>query len=288
VAVVVLSLLAAVVFGTAVAVQNREAGTIDARVSLRPGLLVALARRPLWLIGLGGDIGGFALQTAALAYGSIVVVQPLLTLGLVVSLGVGARLSRRHLLRWEWTAVAGVIIGLVVFYVAARPTPTSRAVASANAWRLTMAVVIMAVALMLVLGLRSLAMPKVVLFAIATAGAEAVMAVISKAFGDHLRTGVAATFASWSPYVLVIAGIVTLLLVQSAYQLDRPTVTLPVITVSEPLISTLIGVVLFGERIHLGLVRGSITVAGLAVVVYSLVVLGRDPALARSRKDDRR
>ncbi|MGZ4793938.1 MAG: DMT family transporter, partial [Ilumatobacteraceae bacterium] len=132
--VVVLSLLAASAFGVSVALQSHEASAVPTRRSMRLGLLATLATRPLWLIGLAGDIGGFVLQLAALSFGSLVVVQPLLTLNLVVALSVGARLARRRLKGWEWRAVVGVLAGLVVFYVAARPTAESEAVASARGW----------------------------------------------------------------------------------------------------------------------------------------------------------
>jgi drug/metabolite transporter (DMT)-like permease len=285
VVVVLFSLLSAAVFGTSVAIQHHEAKGVDSALSLRPGLLASLARRPLWLIGLAGDIGGFALQTVALSFGSLVVVQPLLTLGLVVALGVGAWLSRRRLVGWEWRAVAGVLIGLVAFYLAASPTASSDGVASVGGWVATAAIIGATIALALTVGRRAEATLRAVSFAVAAGCAEAVMAVISKAFGDSLGQGIGHTFTSWEPYTLVGLGIVTLLLVQSAYQLGRSTVTLPVLTVSEPLVSTAIGIGLFGERIHLSVPRLVVTVGAVLVVLRSLVVLARDPELGPGRQD---
>ena len=283
--VVVLSLLAASAFGVSVALQSHEASAVAARRSMRLGLLTSLATRPLWLIGLAGDIGGFVLQVAALSVGSLVVVQPLLPLNLVVALSVGARLAHRRLKGWEWRAVVGVLCGLVVFYIAARPTTQSEAVASVRGWFTTAVVVGAAMIMLAVIGRGVGATGRAVMFGAAAGCAEAVMAVVSKAFGDRL--GVAGTLTSWEPYVVIVWGIVTLLFVQSAYQLDRSTVTLPVITVTEPLVSMAIGVGLFGEHFHLGVISGLLTVAGLGLVVRNLVVLARDPALAPTRQDGR-
>lgn len=285
VVVVVLSLLAALAFGASVALQSHEASAVAARRSLRLGLLTSLATRPLWLIGLVGDVGGFALQTAAVSLGSLVVVQPLLTLNLVVALSVGARLARRRLKGWEWRAVAGVLGGLVVFYVAARPTTRSEAVASAQGWLTTVAVVGAAMVTLVVVGRGAGSTARAVMFGAAAGCAEAGMAVVSKAFGDRLGRGVGGTLASWEPYVLIAWGIVTLLFVQSAYQLGRSTVSLPVITVTEPVVSMAVGVGLFGEQFHLGVGRGLLTLASLGLVVRNLVVLARDPALAPTRQD---
>ncbi len=285
--VVVLSLLAASAFGVSVALQSHEASAVAARRSLRLGLLASLATRPLWLIGLAGDIGGFVLQLAALSVGSLVVVQPLLTLNLVVALSVGARLARRRLKGWEWRAVVGVLAGLVVFYLAARPTTQSEAVASARGWFTTGVSVGAAMILLVAIGRGVGATGRAVMFGAAAGCAEAMMAVVSKAFGDRLGLGVAGTLTSWEPYVVIVWGIVTLLFVQSAYQLDRSTLTLPVITVSEPVVSIVVGVCLFGEHFHLGVASGLLTVAGLGLVVRNLVVLARDPALAPTRQDGR-
>jgi drug/metabolite transporter (DMT)-like permease len=285
VVVVVLSLLAASAFGASVALQAHEATAVAIRRSLRFGLLASLATRPLWLIGLVGDIAGFVLQTAALSFGSLVVVQPLLTLGLIVALGLGARLAHRALKPWEWRAVAGVLGGLVVFYVAARPTTQSDAVASARGWSTVGAILGVTTVVLLTIGRGAGSTARAVMFGAAAGCAEAVMAVISKAFGDRLGSGVVGTLGSWEPYVLIACGILTLLVVQSAYQLGRSTVTLPVITVTEPVVSMLVGTGLFREHFHLGIGRGLITVAGLGLVVRSLVVLARDPALAPTRQD---
>ncbi|MGZ6950165.1 MAG: DMT family transporter, partial [Ilumatobacteraceae bacterium] len=265
--------------------QSHEASAVPTRRSMRLGLLATLATRPLWLIGLAGDIGGFVLQLVALSFGSLVVVQPLLTLNLVVALSVGARLARRRLKGWEWRAVVGVLAGLVVFYVAARPTTESEAVASARGWFTTSVVVGVAMVTLVVIGRGVGANGRAVMFGAAAGCAEAVMAVVSKAFGDRLGLGVAGTLASWEPYVVIVWGIVTLLFVQSAYQLDRSTLTLPVITVTEPVVSMVMGVGLFGEHFHSGVASGLLTVAGLGLVVRNLVVLARDPALAPTRQD---
>jgi len=288
VAVVLLSLLAATVFGTSVALQSYEAGTTDSRSSLRPSLLIDLAQRPLWLIGLVGDIGGFALQTAALALGSLLIVQPILTLGLVAALMVSARLTKRRLTGWEWRAVGGVVVGLIVFYLAAQPTPHSEGVASAAAWATAAAIVGAILMISLSVGRRRDLTARAVLFGLAAGCAEAVMAVISKAFGDRLGDGVWHTFTSWEPYVLIVWGIVTLIIVQSAYQLDRSTVTLPVITVAEPVIAMTVGLALFRERPQLGVASIVLAVAGLGWTLRSLVVLARDPALSPTVGDGHR
>ena len=279
---VALALMAATVYGLAVAAQFSQAAAADAKDSLRPRLLIGLVVRPVWLLGLVGDMGGFALQTAALATGSLVVVQPILTLSLVVSLPVGARLQRRSLRRWEWLAIAGTVGGLAVFYLAARPTAHSHASASRNDWMALLVVVTAIIGISLASGRMTAGVPRAMLFGLAAATAEAMMAVTSEAFGDRLGAGVWSTFRSWQPYGVAVCGVITLLLVQSAYQVGLATATLPTLTVAEPIIATTIGIALFGERLHIGGWRGPMALASLAVTTHSLVLIARRSATSSS------
>ena len=55
--------------------QRRGARSSEAtRVDL--WLIVRLARRPIWLVGLASQILGFVFQVAALHYGALALVQP--------------------------------------------------------------------------------------------------------------------------------------------------------------------------------------------------------------------
>ena len=272
---VVLAALAALLYGAAVAVQHHEAAAVDPAAALRPRLLLDLVRRPLWLIGLVGDIGGFALQTAALAIGSLVVVQPILTSSLIVSLVLEARLARRRLHRREWTALGGILVGLAVFLVVARPTAHSDAVASPRMWLAALGVTTSVVIVALVAGRMLTGTGRGMCFAMAAACSEAVMAVLAKAFGDRLGKGVWSSFLSWQPYAVAGCGIVILVLVQSAYQVDEARVTLPVLTVTEPLVAIGLGAVLFHERVDLSGARALLVASSIAAMVVGLVMISR-------------
>jgi drug/metabolite transporter (DMT)-like permease len=229
---------------------------------------------------MAGDVIGFGLQTFALTVGSVVVVQPVVSVNLLFALAIGALLARRALTGGQWAATTGCVAGLVGFLVVAQPTEHSDAVAGAGAWALAVGVPVTVVAVVLVAGWTASAVRRGLLFGFAAGVAEAVMAVLAKAFGDRLAQGVAGTFRSWEPYVLVGSGVLTLLVVQTSYGVGLPTVTLPVNTIAEPLTATSIGVGLFGERLHLASWRGPAVVAALLVMGWSLVRLARDPNVA--------
>jgi len=278
--VAILSLLAALIFGFGVALQQHEAQAVASADSLKPSLLLHLAGRPLWIAGLAADIGGWAFQAAALASGSLIVVQPLITTNLVFALALSAWFNGQSISVWQWLAVIATLTGLCVFLGVANPTEHSTAVTTMTDWVLLAACVGGVVALMVMLGYGTRGMSRAVYLGIAAGAAEASMAVLSKAFADKVDEGFWSAFRSWEPYVLVAVGIATLTVVQSSYQVGRPTVVLPVNTVTEPLVAASIGAALFGETLHIAGWRIPVVALALGTMTVGLIVLARTSALS--------
>ena len=171
--------------------------------------------------------------------------------------------------------MAGAVCGLAVFFAVAKPTVHSNASATTREWLALLAVATAVIGIALASGRITTGAYRAMLFGLAAACAEAMMAVIAEAFGHRLRAGVWSTVASWQPYAVAVCGVVTLLLVQSAYQVGVAAATLPVLTVAEPIIAISIGIALFDERMHLSGWRGPIAVTSLALAIRSLVLIAR-------------
>jgi drug/metabolite transporter (DMT)-like permease len=279
--IVVLALLAALVFGGGVVLQQRASLAEPQELAARPGLLIRLFRRPLWLLGLCADAGGFGLQAAALHHGSLVVVQPLITTSLLFTLVFAALLYHEAISLHEWGNIVLMLAGLSVFLVVASPNEQSSALdVDAATWLLCAAVVILVIASAVMFGLRSRGAARAALFGLAAGVADAFMAVLAKPFAGSFDRGLGHVFLSWTPYALAAAGIVALLLVSTAYQAGHATVSLPIITVTDPLVGSLIGISLFGEHLSLGGLRGPVVIAALAAMVFGVVSLSRDTRLA--------
>jgi hypothetical protein len=95
------------------------------------------------------------------------------------------------------------------------------------------------------------------------------------AFTHSLAHGLGATVTSWPPYALIVAGLASLALAQTAYQTDAPLITLPTITVVMPLASLAVGIVVLHETARLNGARIVIMMACLAVAVTALAGLAR-------------
>ena len=103
------------------------------------------------------------------------------------------------------------------------------------------------------------------------------MAALAKALSQQFDRGFSTVLTTWPLYSAAAMGFVALLLSQAAYQTARPAITLPVIAVVEPLLSVVIGIALFGERIARSFGRASLAIASLAVLAAGLAVLARSP-----------
>lgn len=272
---IITAVASAALFGTGVALQQRPARNVPVRYAARFGLLVGVAHRPLWLLGIAAEIGGFALQVVALGHGSLVVVQPIITISLLFTIALSGLWARNPVRARDWAAVVAVVVALAAFLVAAHPGEQSRGRAGPGPWTATAVACMVAVGVMLVIGFRSRGRARAAMFALAAGIGDAVVAVVTKAFAQALDPGLGHALRSWSPYALAGVGVVALLLSQTAYQVGRPTVTLPLITVTDPIVSSAIGVALFGEVIHLDGVRGPIAFIAVLTMIVGLVVLNR-------------
>jgi drug/metabolite transporter (DMT)-like permease len=278
--IVVLALLAAFVYGSGVVLQQRTAMEVGVEHAARPSLLLRLVRKPIWLIGLGADVGGFALQAAALHRGSLVIVQPLLTTALLFSLGFTVLFTRERIPASDWVAVVLVLTGLAVFLITSSPDEQSVALADARGWLICTAVIGSLTIVVVGAALRSEGAIRAGLFGLAAGVADAFMAVLAKTFSGSFDRGVSSVFHSWTPYALVAGGITALLLTSTAYQAGFPTVTLPIITVVDPIVGSLIGITLFNDHLRLGGVRGPLVFLALLVAVGGIILLTRDRRLA--------
>jgi hypothetical protein len=237
----------------------------------------------MWLLGVAGDVGGLALQAAALRRGSLVVVQPLLTTSLLFTLTLTAAWSHQPISRPEWGALVMILAGLSLFLVTAKPPDQANASADLRGWILCVAWVGGCAALALGAGLRADGSARAALFGLAAGMADAFMAVLVKAFAGSLDLGFPGVLRTWTPYAVVAAGIVALVLIQTAYQAGHPTVALPVITVVDPLVSSLIGVTLFSERVLVGGVRAPLIAVAAGMIVMGLMTLSRSASLTDVR-----
>src|SRR6201987_5993759 len=110
------------------AVVNRGAGR---RSAWRTPIY--LVRQPVWLLGGLFLIGTFGFQALALYFGPLAVVQPILVLELIFTLGLRVFLLHDDIASRTWSAALVICLGLGAFLVLGSPTEGTH-VPSAGQW----------------------------------------------------------------------------------------------------------------------------------------------------------
>lgn len=268
---VLAALLAAALFGVASALQHEQAGAVEA--SRSPGLLLDLARRPRWLLGIGADIGAVVLQAVALGLGTVALVQPLLVAGLPVAVALSAALEHRRLLRREVVGVLLCTVGLALLGPAAAGTTTGQAPSRPLSF-------LVGAGIAAAVGGLLLAAHQVPRLAPGLAGAAAglvigagsvLLAVAAGRVGD-----LPALAHSVAPYAAVVVALLGLLLAQSAFQTGALGAPLAALSVSEPVVAVVLAVTLLHERLPIGAASRAGLVAGAVLAVSGVLVLCRD------------
>jgi drug/metabolite transporter (DMT)-like permease len=276
--IVVLALSAALAFGASVALQERAAAEVHHDHALKVGLLVRVARRPLWLLGIVASIIGVILQIWALRHGSLVVVQPVMATTLVFALVLVALRTRQALHPAEWVAVGAVVAGLAVFLIMATPDGQGAESPHTTAWWLTGGCTVAIVGALALTAVRRFGRRRAGLLGLAAGLSNAFVAVLTKEFSQSLRHG-GPLYAHWSLWALIAAGIPAVLLVQSLYQSGNLNMSLPIVSIIEPVAACIAGVWLFGEHITFD---GDETIAiclALVVAVLGLWHLAGNPRI---------
>src|SRR3954447_26972100 len=248
--VMLLAFAASAFFAVAYVLQYHEAHEAPRGLFLSPRLLVELAHHRLWLGGIAAMMVGNGLQAWALGIGSLAVVEPVLTCRLLFALPLSAAWRRERLRRREWIGALMVSAGLGLLLGVGSPT-AGRSDMPWLQWVLV-ALASWGLALLMVsIALRSpwpstraalIGAAAGTLFGLQDALTRYCLHWFGKDFG-HLAL-------SWQPYVLLITAVYGLTLMQSAYEAGSLTASLPPMTIGEPVIGMLIGMLALNEQLN--------------------------------------
>ncbi len=253
---------AALLYALASVLQQRSAAQAPADRHMRVALLAGLLRRPQWLAGMLADGGGFVLQFIALDHSSLVLVQPLLVSGLLFALPLGAALCNRRLTGFEWLGSAVTVAGLSSFLVVASPG-TGNDEASTVASLATGACTLVPIVVMISLSRSATGAVRAGLLAASGGIFYGLAAALTKVTALRICTADSPPRhppGSRTPWPS--ARVVSLVVVQSAFQAGPLRWSLPILTVVDPVVSVVIGALALGERISTSGLAPALEIAG--------------------------
>ena len=132
---------AAIIFAVLSALSNacsavlQRLAVVDRTAQARSAWRTAidLVRQPIWLLGGLFLVGTFAFQALGLYFGPLSVVQPVLVLELIFTLGLRVFLLHDGIASRTWSAAAIICAGLAAFLLVAAPSDGSH-VPDARQW----------------------------------------------------------------------------------------------------------------------------------------------------------
>ena len=240
-------------------------------------LFMRLLRDGQWWLGSVISAVGFALQAAALGFGSVLLVQALLVTSLLFALPISARLSHRRVTRWEWTWAALLAAAVAVIVIVGNPT-AGHSRASFETWTAVIAVLGPAMVLCVV-GARIWSGPvSAVLLALVSGALWGVFAVLTKGVVDRLDDGLWALLRTPELYVWALVAIAGTAWQQSSFRAGALTASLPTMTVAEPIVGSVLGIVVLGETLRPGDAGWLTLIVAVAAMVVATAALARGEA----------
>jgi hypothetical protein len=270
-----LSLIAALLFALASVLQQRGTTGISDEDALGAGMIGSLVKRPIWLLGITADIAGFGVQAAALAVGSLLLVQPLLVTTLLFALPMAARVAHRRLTESEWRWAGLLVISLIVFVVMGEPT-AGRQDPSFRSWIPTIAVTVpLVAACVFAAGGLPHGTRRSLVLAIAAGVLLGVSAPLTKTAIAGFEDGFLEGLSRWELWGMAITASLGTFWQQSSYQAGDVQTSLPAVTVLKPLVAMALGLTIYEETLKIGGVGDLLLIASIITMVWSTIVLGR-------------
>lgn len=268
----ILALVAAFFFALAAALQQKGALNLP-EISLRhPASLARLIGQTMWLIGTLALFTGYLFQAAALDRGRLAIVQPLLVLTVVFALPLGYVLTNQHVGRREVVGAAVVVLGLALFAIFGDPAG-GRENAPGDEWAIAIAVLALVCAALLMFGGRGGLTAKAAVYGTVAGILFGLSSALTKPTLELLHAGVEEMLSHWEPYALAVAGVLGFALQQVSLGTGRLAPSVATVSVANPVVGILLGVVLLDERLSRPAWHVVVACIGLGLALAGAVVI---------------
>jgi drug/metabolite transporter (DMT)-like permease len=269
---IALAVIGAFSYAIASVYQQQSAAKLSTASAFDPAVLVRLAKKRRWLLGLIAVAGGYGFQAAALDVGRLVVVEPVFPTGLLFALLLAARAEGRRLHHAEWTAAVAAVAGLAVFLVAAQPSGGRRTAGGGPLGMVAASAVVIAVLCCLVASRVATAHRALVLSIGGGIGAgvtDALTKTVAALVGTH-RLGI---FGQVPLYLLAVVGLLTFTMQQNAFRAAGLSASLPSFAVLEPIVGSLLGLAIYHEQVGGGGLRIAVEVLAVLAAIWGIARL---------------
>jgi drug/metabolite transporter (DMT)-like permease len=274
---VILAFAAAICFAFANVLQQRVASRLPTTAAFDTGVLLKLARRPLWLVGFVAVIMSISLQAAALGMGRLVVIEPVLASSLLVALAMSAWADHRRMRPREWAAALTTFAGLAVFLVVSQPSG-GRQTAATLQLGLAAAGALCVAGIAALIAVRFRAVRRALILGIGGGIAAGVTDALTKTVAFLAGARHLTVFADPRLYLLVFVGLLAYTIQQNGYRAAGLAAFLPAFAVLDPAVGSVLGMAIYHERLGGGPARIVIETAAAIAAIWGIARLASSSA----------
>ena len=275
-----IGVVAAVLLGTAFVLQQGAAQQLPKSEYLHLRLLADLLRKPRWLAGILTMVAGQLLSAWLIGHVDLALAEPLLATNLIFALLLAGPLSRQPLHRLE---VAGALIltaGVAALSLSRSLGSAQVSVGSAAYWPYAGAAVAIIAYLFAELGRRRTGGLRATFTGLSAGTVFGLQDALTRRTVQILTEGhFTGLLTTWSTYCLIAVGLAGLWLMESAFNAAALHASLPAITAGEPVCGILLGIIVFGDPMHLSAGMIALQAGGFAALVLGVILVARAPAL---------
>ncbi len=278
-----ITILAAMLTGFGFVLQQHAAEQVRDTEFLHIGLIARLVRNRRWLVGIVVMVVGYLVQAWTLGHLTLSVTEPLLTTNLIFALVLAVPLSGQQLRRTEVIGALVLSAGVAALSLTRTVKAPSESFGSFTHWPAAAGIALIAVFLVQ-LGRKRSGSVRATL----TGTAAGLMLGIADAFtrrsvqmidGRHPLS----LLVAWPGYATVIASLIGFWLMQNAFNSAPLHASLPAVTAAEPTAGIVLGVVVFGDVVHISPLLVAVQIAGVIALVCGVVLVARAPVFSNLR-----
>ncbi|MGI9005459.1 MAG: DMT family transporter, partial [Streptosporangiaceae bacterium] len=280
---IAVTVIAAMLLGVGFVLQQHAAAQAPSDSYLHLRLIGVLLHQRIWLVGIAIMVIGQGLSAWALGHLSLTVSEPLLTTNLIFALLLAAPIYGQVPRRTEIGGALLLSAGVAALSVSRSVRALSESFGSFSHW--PAAGLIAGLAAVLVIAGRN--GPASLRATLTGAGAGLLLGISDALTRRSVEIidghGLGTLLTTWPGYAVVGTAAVGLWLTQSAFSVGPLHASLPAITGAEPLSGITLGVLVFGDEVHVTPWLLALQAAGLAAMVGGVILVARAPVFGRLR-----
>lgn len=274
-----LALVAAFLFAVAATLQQK--GALDLGVSADSARSLArLVESRWWLFGSGALLVGYVVQAIALDHGRLSIIQPLLVTTVVFALPLGYFITGQEVGRREVIGALVVVLGLALFAIFGDPAG-GKDNAPNDEWAIALGVITAVSVVLFVLGRRAEGSKQAALIGVVSGILFGASACLVKPTIEMLHVSVGEVLSHWEFYAMAAAGIIAFVLQQISLSSGYLATSVATVSVSNPIVSVLLGALLFDERLERPAWHVVVASIGLGLAMLGAITI----SVARERRD---